>query len=124
MLTDKSRRRLSGGKRKPHRKKRKAFRRRYTLDCKIGDKKVREVDVRGNNSKLRLQQAEKVNVTDPETGECEMAEIKDVVESPANETLARRNIITKGSIVETDKGKVEITSRPGQEGNLNGKKLE
>ncbi|MFH1511592.1 MAG: 30S ribosomal protein S8e, partial [Candidatus Woesearchaeota archaeon] len=30
------------------------------------------------------------------------------------------NIITKGTIVDTDKGKVRITSRPGQDGTLNG----
>ena len=31
-----------------------------------------------------------------------------------------RNILTKGAFVETNLGKVKITSRPGQDGNMNG----
>ena len=36
------------------------------------------------------------------------------------EPLVRRNIITKGSIVETKLGKAKVTCRPGQEGSVNG----
>ena len=43
-----------------------------------------------------------------------------VVDNPANRNFVKRNIMTKGTVVETDKGKVRITSRPGQEGSLNG----
>jgi len=32
----------------------------------------------------------------------------------------RRNIITKGAILQTDLGKVRVTNRPGQEGVING----
>jgi len=46
--------------------------------------------------------------------------IKDVLETPSNRFLARQNIITKGTIVETESGKVKITNRPTQEGNING----
>jgi small subunit ribosomal protein S8e len=35
----------------------------------------------------------------------------------------RRNIITKGAVVDTDIGHVKITSRPGQSGALNGIKV-
>ncbi|MBW3022802.1 30S ribosomal protein S8e, partial [Candidatus Woesearchaeota archaeon] len=47
------------------------------------------------------------------------AKIKTVADSPANKHYVRRNIITKGAIVETDKGKAKITSRPGQDGTVN-----
>jgi small subunit ribosomal protein S8e len=43
-----------------------------------------------------------------------------VVESPADVNYVRRNIITKGAVVETDIGKVRLTSRPGKDGVLNG----
>ena len=35
-------------------------------------------------------------------------------------SYVRRNIITKGAIVKTEAGLVKITSRPGQDGTLNG----
>ena len=53
------------------------------------------------------------------TGKCVVAKIKTVLENPANPNLTRRNIITKGCIVQTEKGKARITSRPGQQGSLN-----
>jgi len=42
-----------------------------------------------------------------------------VVESPSNVNYIRRNIMTKGSLIKTEKGVARITSRPGQEGSLN-----
>ena len=50
----------------------------------------------------------------------EKVKIKSVLENPANRHFIRMNIITKGCVVDTEKGKVKILSRPGQEGNLNG----
>ena len=47
-------------------------------------------------------------------------EIKNVLETPSNRFLARQNIITKGTIVETELGKAKITNRPSQEGVVNG----
>jgi len=32
----------------------------------------------------------------------------------------RMNVITKGAIIETDKGNVKVTNRPGQEGHVQG----
>ena len=42
-----------------------------------------------------------------------------VVENISDPNFVRRNIITKGAIVETDAGYARITSRPGQVGILN-----
>ena len=38
----------------------------------------------------------------------------------ANPNYVRRNIITKGAIVETPEGNAKVTSRPGQDGVING----
>ena len=48
-----------------------------------------------------------------------VADVKTVVDSPANRNFVRRSIMTKGAVIETSLGKARITSRPGQEGFLN-----
>ena len=57
-------------------------------------------------------------------GKNKKAEIKNVLETPSNRFLARQNILTKGTILETDQGKVKITNRPTQEGIVNGEVIE
>ena len=47
-----------------------------------------------------------------------------VLENKANRSYARRNIITKGAIVETDQGEAIVTNRPGQDGQITLKKLD
>jgi small subunit ribosomal protein S8e len=47
------------------------------------------------------------------------AEIKRVVENPAHVHYARRNVITKGAVIETSVGKAKVTNRPSQEGIIN-----
>jgi len=63
--------------------------------------------------------AKEVNVSD-QKGKTQKTEILNVVENPANPNLVRRNVITKGAVVETKLGRVRVTSRPGQEGTVNG----
>ena len=43
----------------------------------------------------------------------------EVIENTANPNYVRQNIITKGSVIETEKGKAKVTSRPGQHGVVN-----
>ncbi|MGZ7046776.1 MAG: 30S ribosomal protein S8e, partial [Methanobacterium sp.] len=74
----------------------------------------------GGNNKIRLTNENKINVVNPKTNKVETAEILNVIENTANTHFVRRNIITKGAIVETSAGKVKITSRPGQHGIING----
>ncbi|MEM4267209.1 MAG: 30S ribosomal protein S8e [Candidatus Woesearchaeota archaeon] len=74
----------------------------------------------GGNRKLRLLSANEINLIDPKTKKAKKAHIKTVIENPANRHFVRRNILTKGTIVETEFGKAKITSRPGQEGTING----
>lgn len=85
---------------------------------KLGNKKRRSKRVVGGNKKSFLLQIDEVNVQIK--GKSKKAKIKNVIETPSNRFLARQNIITKGTIVETDLGKVRITNRPSQEGVLNG----
>ena len=61
-----------------------------------------------------------VNVVDPKTKKHKVVKIKNVIENPANRHFVRRNIITKGTVVDTEAGKARITSRPGQDGTVNG----
>ena len=42
------------------------------------------------------------------------------LKTPSNRFLARQNILTKGTIIETELGNVKITNRPSQEGCING----
>ena len=93
--------------------------RRPTL-TKIGEKNISTHKILGAQTKIRLLTIDKVNIVDPKTKKATVGVIKAVLENPANRNFIRRNIITKGAVVDTDKGKVKITSRPGQEGALNG----
>src|SRR3989344_3455649 len=83
------------------------------------ERKVKSTRVRGGETKFSLLAASHVNVCDKK-GKATKVQILNVVGNPANPHLVRRNIITKGAVVETKMGKVKITSRPGQEAALNG----
>jgi len=86
---------------------------------KIGEPSIRQRRVIGGNSKLKSLAAKYVNLVNPKTKKWKKATIITVVENPANRHFVRRNILTKGTVVNTDKGKAKITSRPGQEGIIN-----
>lgn len=110
---------VSGGIKQSHRKKRLYdFGNRATL-TKIGEKKTRTDRIAGGSSKTRVLAAKIANVYDPKDKKFKKAEIKTVVENPANRHYARANIMTKGAIIETELGKARITGRPGQEGAIN-----
>lgn len=78
------------------------------------------IGVLGGREKLRQLAAAEINVFDPKTKKSKKAAMKTIVGNPANKNYVRRNILTKGAVVETDMGKVKITSRPGQNGSLDG----
>ncbi len=67
---------------------------------------------------MKIVRANIVNVSDPESGKTEKLDIIDVVSNPANADYNRRGVITKGTIVRTEKGLARIISRPGQTGSL------
>lgn len=122
IINSRSRRKASGGryKRSVEIKKKHKLARTATL-TKLGDKKLQSVKGRGGTIKNRILLTDKVNVFDPKTKKYQVLEVKTIAESPANRNYIRRNIMTKGTVVETEKGKAVITSRPGQVGTLNAK---
>ncbi|MCE4624321.1 MAG: 30S ribosomal protein S8e [Desulfurococcales archaeon] len=80
---------------------------------------VKPVRARGGNVKLRLRKTYFAVVSNPKTGESKKVKIKAVIVTPANREFARRNIIVKGAIIETEIGRARVTSRPGQDGIVN-----
>ncbi|HII17079.1 TPA: 30S ribosomal protein S8e [Candidatus Woesearchaeota archaeon] len=79
----------------------------------------RTIRVMGAHQKVILLAAEAANVYDPEAKAYRKAKIKTIAENPANSNYVRRNIITKGAVLDTEMGKVRVTSRPGQDGVVN-----
>ncbi|MBT3721103.1 30S ribosomal protein S8e [archaeon] len=80
---------------------------------------LRKIRVRGGQEKNRLLRTNVANVFDPKTKKYVKAKIEAVVENPANRHYVRRNVMTKGTVVKTNKGNAKITSRPGQDGVIN-----
>ncbi|MEM0454138.1 MAG: 30S ribosomal protein S8e [Sulfolobales archaeon] len=113
--------RISGGRRRPHRSNRKYEAGSYPTHTTLSSEEHRIMHerVRGGNIKLRVKKCLYVNVTDPKTGKSKKCKILKILETPANREYSQRGIITKGAVVETELGKVRITSRPGQEGVIN-----
>jgi len=60
------------------------------------------------------------NVYDPKQKKVLKTNVLTVKANPSNPNYVQRNIINKSAIVGTDLGDVLITSRPGQDGALNG----
>jgi small subunit ribosomal protein S8e len=87
---------------------------------KIGEKQLKTIRTLGGNKKLRLAHADLINVMDPKTKKCTQVKMKNVIDCPANKQYARQNILTKGTIVETDAGNAKITNRPAQDGCVSG----
>ncbi len=85
----------------------------------LDKKRLQKVRTLGGNRKLKLLREDQVNVVDPKTKKSQKTKIKTITESPANRHFVRRNIMTKGAIIETELGKAKITSRPGQDGVVN-----
>jgi len=84
---------------------------------KVGPTKTKTVRTRGGSKKFRLLSVDTVNLATKD--KIIKAKVKTVVDNPADKNYIRRNILTKGAIIETDHGKARITSRPGQEKVLN-----
>ena len=115
-----SRRKNTGGRLRPIRKKRRFEIGRELQHAVLGGGTVKTYRVRGANEKLRILTANTVNVYDPATKTMKVAKIVTVRENPANPNYVQRNVITRGAILETDLGLVQVRSRPGQDGVLNG----
>ncbi|HEA46197.1 MAG TPA: 30S ribosomal protein S8e [Candidatus Pacearchaeota archaeon] len=111
-------RKISGGKYKKQRKKKSYEAAGQKRNLKLGEEKRKTQRIQGGNKKIFLLKAKFVNVK--ANGKSQKTEIKNVLETPSNRFLARQNVLTKGTVVETAVGKVKITNRPSQEGTVNG----
>jgi len=113
-------RKVTGGLYRPSRGKKKNELAGYSAMTRLSEERKTQVKrTPGGNRKISLIAGNNINVTDKK-GKAVKTQILNVVENPANPNLVRRNILTKGAVVETKLGKARITSRPGQEGTVNG----
>ena len=117
-----SARKRTGGRLKHASKKKRHQLGREPAETTVDDPRFRVIDARGTEDKLRALSTNVAQLADG--GETTEVEIEDVVENPANVNYARRNIITKGAIIETSEGQARVTSRPGQVGQVNAVALE
>ncbi|EMA49403.1 MULTISPECIES: 30S ribosomal protein S8e [Halococcus] len=110
-------RKRTGGRRRPIRGKRKHELGSEATETQVGEQALKTVDARGNTQKVRAIATDNATVaTDDGTTH---ATIEDVAENPANPNYVRRNIVTKGALIETSEGLARVTSRPGQDGQVN-----
>jgi len=113
------RRKQTGALYKDYRKKRQQELGREPSFTKLGKKRVQVIRTRSNNRKSRMLSADTANLYDPKTKSFKQVKIKTITDNPANSHFIRRNIMTKGSVIDTEFGKAKITSRPGQDGMIN-----
>ena len=115
-----SRRKPSGGRKVKARGKRSteiSSEKQMTL---IGEPKTKIYRRTGGNTLVRVMAANQVSINDPKTGKTTLGTIENVVENESDPNYVRRNVLVKGAIIETDQGRVKITSRPGKDGVING----
>ena len=115
----KSRRKSTGGRLKPHSKKRKVLFGRVAAETRIGERRVKRIKTKGSGAKLRLLMSESANLVESPGGKGRLVKILGVRENPASRDFTRRNVITRGAIIETEAGMAKVTSRPGQDGVVN-----
>ncbi len=120
----KSVRRSTGGRIKHSTGKRKHEMGREPTLTQLGEARKKHVHGFGGTTKIRLLRSNYANVTDPSTGKTSHVAIETVESNAANRNYVRRNILTKGAVVETALGKAKITNRPGQNGLINAVLLE
>jgi len=117
---ERSRRKYTGKKYKHFHKKRKRNLERPSIETQIGGEKKKKQRTLGGNYKLKLFSSNFINVTDLNTNKTSKVKIIKFDSNAASKDINRRHVLTKGAIIETELGKVRISSRPGQHGILNG----
>jgi small subunit ribosomal protein S8e len=112
-----SSRKRTGGRLRPIRKKKKRELGHSPTETRVGEPKFKTVEIRGGNEKTRAIATDVASVAID--GEVVTAEIENVERNDSNPNYVRRNIITKGAIIATSEGRARVTSRPGQDGQVN-----
>ena len=88
-------------------------------NVRVGTHKLSHNRTKGGHTKTRLAITSIANVYDPKKKTFTKATIQLVSANTANRNFVRRNIMTKGAVIDTNLGKAKITNRPGQEGQIN-----
>ena len=114
-----AKRKVTGGRYKSHRNDRQFEKSGHPSLTKIEKRRVKKIRKMGGNRKIVLLSTDTANLYDPKTKKYQKVKIKTSLENPANRHFVRRDILTKGAVVETEAGKAKITSRPGQDGAVN-----
>jgi small subunit ribosomal protein S8e len=112
-------RKLTGGKKRVYRTKKKYEAGGYPAETVLGEPKRKSTRTLGGNTKIKVLTDKYASVTDPKTGTTEKSEIVRVVRNGANVDYNRRGVITKGAEIETTLGLAKVTSRPGNDGVIN-----
>ncbi|GGM78664.1 30S ribosomal protein S8e [Thermogymnomonas acidicola] len=110
---------FTGGKYKKLRNKRRFELGREPTLTRLGPESRKTIRVRGGNTKTFIMRAEFANVYSPKDRTTKKVRILTVKANPANPHFVQRNIMNKGTIIQTELGDARITSRPGQEGVIN-----
>ena len=113
-----SKRKASGGRYHPARGKNKYELVGIPALTKLDEPKLKKERTMGGNQRNKLLSSNVANLVGKD-GKIVKTKITNVIDNPADKHMARRNIMTKGSIIETEQGKAQITSRPGQDGIIN-----
>lgn len=113
---DRSVRKRTGGRLRPHRDRRKYELGSSPTETQVDEPRLKVEETRGGTRKVRALAENRIIVNDG--GETRQSEIENVIENPANPNYVRRNIVTKGAVVQTPEGTARVTSRPGQEGHI------
>lgn len=119
ILQKRSNRKPTGGRYKAPAVRRQAQAGSQPTHTKIGATRIKADRSLGGKTKLRVLDTSLANVYDPKTKKHAKATITSVAENGANPNFTRRNIMTKGAVIETSAGKAKITNTPGQEGAVN-----
>ena len=114
-----SKRKSTGGRYRPLRKKRRREIAREQQFAFLGAERLKLYRTKGGNRKVRVLGAEFANVLDPRTSTTKKVKIVTVKENTSNPHYVTRNITTRGAVVQTEIGLAKITSRPGQDGVIN-----
>ena len=117
-----STRKRTGGRLKHASNKKRSQLGREPAETTVGEPRFQVIDARGTEPKLRALSTNVAQLS--ENGETTEVDIENVVENPSNVNYVRRNIVTKGAVIETSEGRARVTSRPGQTGQVNAVKLE
>ncbi len=93
----------------------------FTATKLVGENETRPTRHKGGSITRVLKNAGFANLLTDEG--YVKAKIMNVVESKDNRNFARLNIITKGTVIETEKGKAVVLNRPARDGSINARLL-